>query len=153
ADGFLDVPAVERQAEGADDPARTTDFPSGGAEDPARKPPKRATAAPVEALAVLAPSCEPGSLGRLDHYEVLEVVGRGGMGVVFRARDTKLQRLVAITVLAPQLAANGTARKRFVREGQAAAAVRDEYVVSIHAVSDDNSVPYLVMEFIAGITL
>ena len=104
-------------------------------------------------LAFLAPSQEAGSLGRLDDFEVLEVVGRGGMGVVLKARDTRLQRLDAIKVLAPQLAANGTARRRFAREARAAAAVRDEHVVAIHGVQEDGPVPYLVMEFIAGITL
>src|SRR5262245_35942565 len=101
-------------------------------------------------LSFLAPPSEPGSLGRLDHYEVLEVVGRGGTGVVLRARDTKLLRVVAIKVLAAALAASGTARQRFVREARAAAAVRDEHVIDIHAVCDDGPVPYLVMEFIDG---
>src|SRR5262245_9754077 len=106
-----------------------------------------------QALTFLAPPHETGALGRLDHYEVLEVVGRGGAGVVLKARDTKLQRVVAIKALALRLAASDTARQRFVREAQAAAAVRDEHVVAIHAVSDDGPVPYLVMEFISGTTL
>jgi WD40 repeat protein/tRNA A-37 threonylcarbamoyl transferase component Bud32 len=89
----------------------------------------------------------------LDHYEVLEVVGRGGMGVVLKARDTKLQRVVAIKVLALRLAGDAAARQQFVREAQAAAAVRDDHVIDIHAVSDDGPVPYLVMEYIAGLTL
>jgi serine/threonine protein kinase len=55
---------------------------------------------------------------------VLEVVGRGGTGVVLKARDTKLQRFVALKVLAPRLAASAPARQRFVREAQATAAVR-----------------------------
>jgi Leucine-rich repeat (LRR) protein/tRNA A-37 threonylcarbamoyl transferase component Bud32 len=104
-------------------------------------------------LSFLAPPTEPGSLGRLDHYEILEVVGRGGMGVVLRARDTKLLRAVALKALAGPLAASGTARRRFAREARAAAAVRDVHVVAIHAVCDDGPVPYLVMEFIDGCSL
>src|SRR6516164_4977503 len=127
---FLDVPAIEQLA--AADPA-----PGNAAPD----------------LSFLAPPSEPGSLGRLDHYEVLEVVGRGGTGVVLRARDTKLSRTVALKVLAAPLAATGTARQRFAREARAAAAVRDEHVVAIHAVRDDAPLPYLVMEFIEGCNL
>src|SRR5262249_45504612 len=104
-------------------------------------------------LSFLAPPTEPGSLGRLDHYQVLEVVGKGGMGIVLRARDTKLLRVVALKVLAAPLAASGTARQRFVREARAAAAVRDEHVVDIHAVCDDAPLPYLVMEFVDGSNL
>jgi serine/threonine protein kinase/WD40 repeat protein len=106
-----------------------------------------------DALACLVPPIASDALGRLDHYDVLDVVGHGGMGVVLRARDSKLQRIVAVKILAPQLAVSGTARKRFVREAQAAAAVRDERVVAIHDVNNDGAVPYLVMEYIAGITL
>src|SRR5262245_17620949 len=104
-------------------------------------------------LSFLGPPREPGSLGRLDHYEVLEVLGRGGMGVVLRARDSKLQRVVAIKVLAAPLAASGSARQRFVREARAAAAVRDDHVIDIHAVEDQGSVPYLVMECVDGCNL
>jgi WD40 repeat protein/serine/threonine protein kinase len=110
-------------------------------------------AAAEESLAFLRPPAEPGSLGRLDHYEVLAMVGRGGTGVVLKARDTKLQRIIAIKALAPRLAASAAARQRFVREAQAAAAVRDDNVVAIHAVSEDGPVPYLVMEYICGLTL
>src|SRR5262249_29370860 len=85
--------------------------------------------------------------------EVCEVVGRGGTGVVLRARDTKLSRVVAVKVLTATLAASGTARQRFAREARAAAAVRDEHVVAIHAVRDDAPVPYLVMEFVDGCNL
>src|SRR5262249_17384013 len=123
ADTFLDVPAIEQ----------LTNYDQG--------------------LAFLAPSTEPGFLGRLDHYEVLEVVGRGSTGMVLKGRDTKLQRIVAIKVLKPLLAGRGTARRLFVREAQAAAAIRDDHVIAIYAVSDEGLVPYLVMEFVAGITL
>jgi serine/threonine protein kinase len=104
-------------------------------------------------LDFLAPSQKPDSLGCLAHYEVLEVVGRGGMGVVFRAFDTKLHRVVALKVLAPQLATNSAARQRFVREARAAAAVSHEHIIAIHTVEDTGPVPYLVMQFIDGPTL
>jgi WD40 repeat protein/serine/threonine protein kinase len=124
-------------------------------EDPAflNVPAMEQLAAAEESLAFLGPIAEPGSLGRLDHYDVLELVGRGSTGVVLRARDTKLQRVVAVKALAPRLAASAAARQRFVREAQAAAAVRDDNVVAIYAVSEDGPVPYLVMEFICGLTL
>src|SRR5262245_12533335 len=121
--------------------------PAGPSADSAAQPPASAD------LSFLDPSSEPGSLGRLDHYEVLEVVGQGGTGVVLRARDTKLERVVALKVLAAPLAASGTARRRFAREARAAAAVRDDHVVAIHAVRDDAPLPYLVMEYIDGCNL
>jgi hypothetical protein len=104
-------------------------------------------------LSFLAPSSEPGSLGRLDHYEVLEVIGRGAMGIVLRARDSKLERIVAIKVLAPMLAITAPARQRFVREARSAAAISHDNVIAIHAVEDDSPRPYLVMQFIDGPTL
>src|SRR5262249_15367615 len=115
-------------------------------EDPAflNTPVAEQLAAAEGSLAFLEPPSEPGSLGRLDHYEVLEVVGRGGTGVVLRARDTKLQRVVAVKVLAQRLAPSATARQRFVREAQAAAAVRDDHVVAIYAVHEGGPLPYLV---------
>src|SRR5215468_10309047 len=101
----------------------------------------------------LTPSQKPDSLGRLEHYEILEVVGRGGMGVVLKGFDEKLRRVVAIKVLAPEMAASGTARQRFTREARAAAAVSHEHVVTIHAVEEAHRPPYLVMEFIDGVSL
>jgi hypothetical protein len=64
-----------------------------------------------------------------------------------------LQRVAAVKVLAPRMAASAAARQRFVREAQAAAAVRDDHVVAIHAVQEHGPVPYLVMEYICGQTL
>jgi serine/threonine protein kinase/WD40 repeat protein len=104
-------------------------------------------------FAFLQPSDRPGYLGRLGHYEVMALIGRGGMGVVFRAFDTVLQRVVAIKVLAPQLAANDTARRRFLREARAAAAVCHEHIVTIHAVEEQAGVPYIVMQYVAGLSL
>ncbi len=104
-------------------------------------------------LTYLTPSSRPDSIGRLGHYEVLQVVGSGGFGVVLKALDEKLLRVVAIKVLAVVLAASATARKRFVREAQAAAAVNHDNVVDIYAVEETGPVPYLVMEYVAGISL
>src|SRR6516164_1445668 len=104
-------------------------------------------------LSFLAPPSEPGTLGRLDHYEILEVVGWGGMGIVLRARDTKLERVVAIKVLARPLAISASARQRFVREARAAAAITHDNVIAIHAVEDAGPAPYLVMQLIDGPTL
>src|SRR5947209_8324345 len=107
----------------------------------------------VEALDFLAPSDKPGALGRLGHYEILEVIGRGGMGIVLRAFDEKLHRVVAIKVMAAQLATNANARKRFTREARAAAAVTHDHLVTIHAVEEGNGLPYLVMQFVSGMSL
>ncbi len=132
---FLERPALEQLA--AAGPVDATGAePSGGQDD---------------SLAFVPPSAEPGSLGRLGHYEVLEVLGRGGCGTVLKAFDGKLRRVVAIKVLSPRLAATSPPRKRFLREARSAA-VRHENVVAIYAV-EEQPVPYLVMEYIAGETL
>jgi serine/threonine protein kinase len=103
-------------------------------------------------FAFLEPPRKPGALGRLHHYEILEVLGRGGFGIVFRALDETLQRVVAVKVLAPQMAATSPARKRFLREARAYARIRHENVVQVHAV-EEKPLPYLVMEYVPGGTL
>lgn len=104
-------------------------------------------------LIFLKPNSVPGSLGSLGAYTVLDVIGRGGMGIVLRAMDSKLNRIVAIKVLAPEFAGNAQARKRFAREAQAAAAVSHDHVVTIHAVDDGETVPFIVMECVVGQSL
>src|SRR5439155_23402697 len=89
------------------------------------------------------------SLGRLGHYEILQVLGRGGFGIVFRAFDDMLQRVVAVKVMAPQMAATSPARRRFLREARSSAAVRHENVVQVYEVGEQ-PLPYLVMEFVPG---
>jgi hypothetical protein len=102
---------------------------------------------------LLRPAPEGGILGFLDTFEVVEVLGQGGMGLVLKAFDRPLNRWVALKVLAPNLAGDPVARQRFEREARAAAAVRHPNVTTIHAVSAVNGVPYLVMEYISGGTL
>jgi serine/threonine protein kinase/WD40 repeat protein len=99
---------------------------------------------------VLRPSDVPGLLGMLDAFEVAEVLGQGGMGMVLKAFDRPLNRWVALKVLAPNLAGDPLARQRFEREARAAAAVRHPNVITIHTVSEVNGVPFLVMEYIPG---
>ena len=116
---------------------------------PARRPADRGEVS----LDFLEPCDVPGRLGKIGPYEVIEVIGRGGMGVVLRAHDPKLNRIVAVKVMAPQFVANPTARKRFLREAQAAAAVTHPHVITIHAVDQTEKTPYLVMECIDGLSL
>ncbi len=135
---FLEQPAATRFDPNAGE-TRTIGHNSGDGPDP-------------DDLSFLAPPGRPGSLGRLGHYEVLEVLGKGGFGIVFRAFDDVLQRVVAVKVLAPQMAATSPARKRFLREARSAAPIQHENVVRVHAV-EEQPLPYLVMEFIRGGTL
>lgn len=102
---------------------------------------------------LLVPSDHPGAIGRIGRYEVLEVIGQGGMGIVLRAFDPTLHRIVAVKVLAPYLAHNAQARKRFIREAQAVAAVCHDHVITIHGIEDSVEQPLLVMQFIHGRSL
>jgi hypothetical protein len=102
-------------------------------------------------LSFIDPPTEPGTIGRLKHYDILRVAGRGGMGIVLKAFDRTLRRVVAVKMLAPHLAGNGQARQRFVREGRAAAGICHEHVVTIHAVEE--SPPFIVMQYVQGETL
>jgi serine/threonine protein kinase len=145
---FLNTPAVEQISDTANVDPDATGLLTNGSADAAHQ-----DASDDEIpLGYLEPSTKPDSLGRLAHYEVLEVVGRGAFGTVLRAFDEKLQRVVAIKVMALELAATSPARKRFMREAQASAAIRHEYVVSVFAV-EEKPLPYLVMEYIPGRTL
>jgi WD40 repeat protein len=134
---------LARQADTSETPAAPRGRPAA---------PDRTSAVQAE-LPFLRPSARRGHLGRLGHYEITDVVGRGGMGIVFRAIDENLQRVVAIKVMPPELAASSLARQRFRREAQAAAAVSHDHVVTIHAVEEGDGVPYLVMQYIAGVSL
>jgi eukaryotic-like serine/threonine-protein kinase len=107
----------------------------------------------IASLDFLGPPSAAGSLGRLGPYDVTEVLGRGGFGIVLKAFDPALGRAVAMKVLSPQLASSAAARSRFGREARAAAAVVHEHVIAIHAVDSANGLPYLVMPYIAGRSL
>ncbi len=106
-----------------------------------------------DVLHLLGPTDDPRMLGRIATYEIAGILGRGGMGVVFKGLDSALNRYVAIKMLLPHLAASGAARKRFAREAQAAAAVVDDHVMPIHNVAEWQGVPYLVMPYTRGVSL
>src|SRR5579883_334643 len=101
----------------------------------------------------LLPPETPDELGWLAHYRILKLLGRGGMGVVFQAEDTHLQRIVALKVVPPEFAANSMARERFLREARACAQLKSDHVVTIYQVGQDRDIPFLAMEFLQGQTL
>jgi hypothetical protein len=101
----------------------------------------------------LAPPEAPDELGRLGCYRVLEVLGAGGMGVVFRAEDPTLKRKVALKAMLPALAASESARQRFLREAQTAAAIEHDHIVPIYQVGEDRGVPFIAMPLLKGMPL
>lgn len=108
----------------------------------------------VEAVRkLLAEPSHPEMLGRLGRYDIERVIGSGGMGVVLKAHDSELNRPVAIKVLAAHLAHVGAARRRFAREGRAAAAVVHEHVAAIYNVDVEGESPFLVMQYVPGRSL
>ena len=93
-------------------------------------------------------------LGRtLLHYEIVEKLGEGGMGSVWKARDTRLNRLVAIKVLPSDKIADAGRKQRFVQEAQAASALNHPNIVVIHDIASADGVEFIVMEYVAGVTL
>jgi serine/threonine-protein kinase len=89
----------------------------------------------------------------LGRYQVQEKIGAGGMGVVYRAEDTRLGRTVALKVLLPGLTSDPERRNRFVREAKAASALNHPNIITIHDIDQADGIDFIAMEFIAGRTL
>jgi len=96
-------------------------------------------------------SLEPGA--RLGPYEIVALVGAGGMGEVYKARDTRLGRTVAIKVLPPGAAASPERRRRFEQEARAVSSLNHPHICTSHDIGRDGETDYLVMEFVQGETL
>jgi WD40 repeat protein/serine/threonine protein kinase len=129
----------------------TTPDPSPAGPPPVPGEPEAAAVA--EMCDLLAPAQGPEEIGRLGNYRVLKVLGSGGMGVVFLAEDPSLQRFVALKAMKPSVATRETVRQRFLREGRATAAIKNDHVVTTYQVGVDGNVPFLAMEFLEGTPL
>ena len=93
-------------------------------------------------------------IGRtISHYTVLEKLGAGGMGEIYKAQDTRLNRFVAMKVLSTANAGDVERRRRFVQEAQAASALNHPNIITIHDVVSSDGLEFMVMEFVSGVTL
>jgi len=90
---------------------------------------------------------------RLGPYEILSAIGAGGMGEVYRARDTRLDRIVAIKVLPTHLADRSDLRERFEREAKTIAGLNHPHICMLHDIGQQDGIDYLVMEYLEGETL
>jgi eukaryotic-like serine/threonine-protein kinase len=107
-------------------------------------------AAPVRELAALLPQSQPAPGDRIGPYEVLSLIGRGGMGEVYRARDTKLKRDVALKILPPEFARDPVRLARFEHEAEVLASLNHPNIASIYGVAESGNVRALVIEFVEG---
>ncbi len=90
---------------------------------------------------------------RLGHYEILSAIGNGGMGEVWRARDTKLGREVAIKTLPEEFAKDADRLARFEREAKLLASLNHSNIAAIHGMEEDKGTHFLVLELVEGDTL
>src|ERR1700740_2081726 len=90
---------------------------------------------------------------KIAQYQFLEKLGAGGMGEIYKAQDTRLNRFVAIKVLAGAHHADPEARRRFIQEAQAASALNHPNIITIHDIVSEGEAEFMVMEFVAGKTL
>src|SRR5450631_2544908 len=97
------------------------------------------------------PAISPGS--KLSHFEILEKLGEGGMGVVYKARDLRLDRLVAIKVLPEHLVATPERQARFEQEAKAASSLNHPNIITVHEIDQAEGVTFIAMEYVDGKTL
>src|SRR5271169_1276593 len=93
-------------------------------------------------------------IGRtISHYTVLEKLGAGGMGEIYKAQDTKLNRFVAIKVLSTASSGDPERRRRFIQEAQAASALNHPNIITIHDILSEGDAEFMVMEYVTGKTM
>jgi hypothetical protein len=100
-----------------------------------------------------ASAVESGEVGKLGPYRIVKVLGRGGMGAVYAAIDTRLGRKLALKVMLPQYAADANAKERFLREARAAAQITHDNVVTVYEADERDGIPYIAMQFLEGCPL
>ena len=87
------------------------------------------------------------------HYRIIEPIGAGGMGAVYKAYDNKLQRVVAIKLLPSEYVSQEDRRRRFFQEARAASALNHPHILTIYEVGEDDGRPYIAMEYVEGDTI
>src|SRR6185436_3982739 len=87
------------------------------------------------------------------HYRIMEPIGAGGMGAVYKAYDKKLDRIVAVKVLPPEYVSQQDRRRRFFQEARAASALNHPHILTVYDVGEDEGRPYIAMEYVEGETL
>ena len=93
------------------------------------------------------------SVETIAHYRIIEPIGAGGMGAVYKAYDNKLQRVVALKVLPPEYVSQQDRRRRFFQEARAASALTHPHILTVYEVGEDDGAPYIAMEYVEGETL
>src|SRR5918998_2570601 len=87
------------------------------------------------------------------HYRILEPLGAGGMGAVYKAYDEKLHRVVALKLLTPEYISQEDRRRRFLQEARAASILNHPHILTVYEVGEDDGKPYMAMEYVEGETL